>query len=150
MLCSEYTPRVLNAKSKKQIMDIVLDANGISYLQEMSDKGFPLDYDVIRKEFAAYTNGKYVATTKGKNGVEYRGSIYIDQTNPIDVNTHIVSLLNCKCDVIVPKGTCVMIFADSNCDIKVDCPNGSIAKVEYWGDAKVSSNNDDKVKIRKR
>jgi hypothetical protein len=56
LLCKEYTEKVIHAKSKKQIMDIVLDVNGASYLLELSAKGFALPYETIRNEFGAYIN----------------------------------------------------------------------------------------------
>jgi hypothetical protein len=76
--------------------------------------------------------------------------MYIDQTDRIEVITNIVSLLNCKCKVIIPKYASVMVFADSNCDIDIEASENSIVKVEYWGNATVSSNEKGKVKIRKR
>ena len=51
LLCEEYTERVRNAKSKKQLFEICCDANGARFLPEMRAKGYPLDYDVIHEEF---------------------------------------------------------------------------------------------------
>ena len=32
LLCAEYTERVRNAKSKKQLFDVCADANGVSFI----------------------------------------------------------------------------------------------------------------------
>lgn len=49
LLCEAYTDKVEEAKSKKRLMDIVLDSNGQSYLCEMQAKGMALPYETDRK-----------------------------------------------------------------------------------------------------
>lgn len=150
LLCDEYATKVQQAKSKKQVVDIVLDANGVSYLQEMMSKGHALPYDVIRSDFSAYLNGRYVSVHKnGQNGREYTGSVYFEQEHDLIVHTTITSLLNCTCNVIVPDNHIALLYADGNCTIHVICMGKAKCKVYYWGDAKVTSDNDN-VKIIKK
>lgn len=137
LLCEQYTDKVVNAKSKRQLMDIVLDVNGASYLQEMMSKGYPLPYDTIREEFDAYVNGKYISTSVSSSGNEYTCSMYIDQKDRIIAKTDVISMLNCQCELEIPKNMCVMVFLDSNCDVKFTIADNSVVKIEHWGDSNV-------------
>lgn len=130
LLCGKYEERIRNAKSRRQMMDIVLDANGISFLQEMMEKGHPIPYSVISEDFNAYINGRYVY-----NGDGYTGSVYFEQKDEITVTTTIASLLCCECAVKIPERHICRIYCDRMCDIKVVCPNGSKVKVYLFGGA---------------
>ena len=66
LLCDEYKNLVCNAASKRQIMDIVLDANGISFLQEMQSEGHALPYEYILEKFGPYLNGRYIYDANGR------------------------------------------------------------------------------------
>jgi hypothetical protein len=150
LLCDEYATKVQQAKSKKQVVDIALDANGVSYLQEMMEKGHALPYDVIRNDFRPYLNGRYVSVHKnGENGREYTGSVYFEQINDLLVHTTITSLLNCECNVIVPKNSIALLYSDGNCTIHVICMENAKCKVYHSGDLRVTSEGSN-VKIIKK
>ena len=99
-LCEEYTNKVHEARSKKALMDIVLDANGSSYLCEMDSQGITLPYEPILKEFGAYINARYVAEYEGKNGGHYNSCIYCCYDEDVCfVETTCVTMLGCKTNV---------------------------------------------------
>lgn len=139
-LCSDYENKVNKAVSNKRLMDIVLDANGVSYLCEMSNKGFKLPYEVITGRFNNFINGKYVSShsMKGKSG--YTSEMFCQYKGQINARTTLLVLLGCECDVIVPDNKIVMIYADENTAFDVKCGKNSKAIVEYWSsDTKVNT-----------
>lgn len=149
-LCSHYTEKVQDAASKKRLMQLVLDANGINFLQEMQNKGKGLPYEIILNEFKNYINGKYIAEFKNEKGNGYTSSIYCCyfDSDTINVNTTLVSLLGCKSKVNIAENDFVRICVDRNCEIIVNCPLNSRCIIEYWGDAKIQiKGNVEKVEL---
>lgn len=132
-LCDSYTDKLKRAKSNKQIMDLVLDANGVSYLQQMQEKGLVLPYEVITSRFRSFINGGYISEHKNVNGERYTSSMYCCYQGDIDVKSSLVALLGCKANIYVKENSVVQIYADRNCEISVGCPSSSKAIVHYWG-----------------
>lgn len=140
LLCGDYVDKVDNAMSNKQIVDIGMDANGISYLPEMSSKGMPLPYDIITSRFSNFINGRYVCHTKSRNGNEYTSALYCKYAGDIDdADTTLLTLLGCSCTVNIAENAFVRIYVDSNSAVQVNCPESAMAIIEYWGDAEVSA-----------
>lgn len=155
LLCSEYTKRVENAMNKKSLMDIVLDANGVSYLLEMQEKGKELPYETILREFKPYLNGRYIGIFKNEKGNGYTSKIYCcyDEKENIITDTTATVLLGCKNRIIVPEYSLVKIYADNNCDIEIECPKTSKCIVEACDNALIgvsrSNNNVELTRMKK-
>lgn len=132
-LCESYTDKLKRAKSNKQIMDLVLDANGVSYLQQMQEKGIVLPYEVITSRFRSFINGGYISEHKNVKGERYTSSMYCCYQGDIDVKSSLLTLLGCKANIYVKENSVVQIYADRNCEINVGCPSSSKAIVHYWG-----------------
>lgn len=139
LLCGEYTSKVDDAKSKKRLMDIVLDANGVSWLCEMDAKGMPLPYETILREFKGYINARYIAEYKNEKGNGYSSALYccFSDSSDINIETTLTTVLGCKADVWVGANDFVKIYADKNCQLMIHCPETSRCIVEYWKGAKV-------------
>lgn len=138
-LCDEYKDKVDKALSKKQIMDIALDANGSEYLPKLQCVNLSLPYDIICKSFNSYINGRYIAEYKNGRGNGYTSSMYCcySDDDAVVVETTVITFLGCKCVVRVKKNDYVKINADCNCELIIDCPPTARSVVEYWGDAKI-------------
>lgn len=151
-LCEEYTGKVYDAKSKKALMDIVLDANGSKFLCEMDEHGMTLPYDTIKREFGAYINGRYIAEYTTKRGGRYNSSVYCCYNDDeCLVETTIVTMLGCKTTIVMNDNDYVRIIADKNCDLIVKCQESTRCSVEYSEGAKVSIVGCEKnVRVRKR
>lgn len=140
MLCAEYKDKIDIAKSNKQLVDIVMDANGMSFLPEMLSKGIPLSYDLITSRFAPFINGKYTGHIKNDKGHEYTSAIYCGYIGDIDnASTTLLTLLGCSCVVNISPNAFVHIYVDGNSSVQVNCPDTAKAIVEYWGNAGVVS-----------
>lgn len=151
ILCAEYTEKVKHAVSKKQFVDIVLDANGIDWLQEMDDKGKSLPYEVILSEFKNYINGNYIATYGSIH--KYTSALYCcyNESNKLEINTTLTSFLGCKLDVYINENDYVYLYCDKNCELTIHCPATSKCKIEYREGAKIFvENKHDKVILTKK
>lgn len=137
-LCEDYKVKVDDANSKKQLLDIVLDANGVSYLCEMETKGYPLPYETIHRQFGSYINGRYKAEYKNEKGNGYTSSIYCCYAEEeMLVDTTLTTMLGCNTDVYIRENDFVRIYADKNCELHISCPPSSRCIVDYWDGAHV-------------
>lgn len=153
LLCDEYTEKVRKAKSKKQLFGICADANGISFLPEMRDKGLPLSNEVIWEDFERYINGKYKPTYISPSGEEYTSSIYCqaNDVKDIEVDTTVCCFLSCINEVWIQPFNVAKLVVDQNSYLKVHCPQNSRALIEVYGDGEVVVvEGEDRVKIRKK
>lgn len=137
-LCEDYKVKVDDAKSKLQLMQVVLDANGSSFLQEMQAKGMPLSYETINKDFRSYINGRYKAEFKNEKGNGYTSSIYCCYAeDELLIDTTLTTMLGCNTDVYIRPNDFVKIYADKNCELHISCPVSSRCIVDYWDGAHV-------------
>lgn len=138
-LCGEYQDKISNAKSKKQIMDIVLDASGLEWFMEMQSHRMCMPYETITNDFKSYINGRYIAECGNKQSNKYTSSLYCCYCEDtfIEINTTQTAILGCTCDVYLPNNEIHLIYVDKNCDLTIHCPDNSRAKVEYWSGAKI-------------
>jgi hypothetical protein len=149
LLCENYNSKAMSAHSKKQLMDIVLDANGSSYLQEISAKGYGLPYEFICSSFASYINGRYVAEYKNEKGNGYTSKMYccFDE-DTILVDTTLCSVLGYTGRIVIAKNNFAKIYLDKNCDVQIELQDGARGIIEYWKGAKVEVlNMHDKVQL---
>lgn len=133
-LCKDYQLLVGKAISNKQLFDIACDSNGASYLCQMESKGHALPYEVITSRFRSFINGRYVSEHKGKNGNTYTSKVYCCFNGKIKADTTLLTILGCKCDLIVEENHIIQIYADKNTELSISCPKSSKAIVHYWGD----------------
>lgn len=143
LLCGAYQSKTLDAKSKKHLMDIILDSNGASYLCEMQAKGFELPYETILKEFGKYINGKYIAEYKNDKGNGYTSSVYCcySDNNGIHIHTTSTTILGCKTNVFIKPFDFVQIYADKKSKLEIHCPDTSRVKIDYWDGAIITNGN---------
>lgn len=150
-LCGAYSEKVNSAMNKLQLINLALDTNGINYLQEMQSKGFPLPYSVLTNDFYPYINGKYTAEFKNENNRGYTSCMYCCWQDDIYVETTLVTVLNCDCNIHIGNNSVVRIYLDKNCKVRIFCPKSSICMVDYWGDAVVDTTHcDGKVEVTKK
>ena len=133
LICERYLPDVDAARSRKQFMDVALDVNGMAFLCDMGVKGYKLPYDVMRTEFVAYMNGRYIRSKSTSDG-GYTSSMYcsIELPSEVTVNTTLTGFFDCHCIVSVPPNMVCQIYVDSGSDIELHIPVTSKCYVEVW------------------
>ena len=145
-LCASYYKKVSKAMSNKQLIDIAMDSNGISYLCEMQAKGIALPYEVITKRFGSFINGRYISEHKNERGNGYSSCIYCCFQGHIKAETTLIMLLGCAATVIVKANHIIQIYCDKNTELNICCPSTSKAIVHYWGKEPEYSGNVELVK----
>lgn len=142
LICERYLPLVNAARSRKQYMDIVLDANGMAFLCDMSLRGHKLPYEVIRREFWAYLNGRYIHSKASISGT-YTAAMYcgVETPSSITVNTTLTGFFGCNCDVFVPDNMVCQIYVDNGTAINLKVSQDSTCHVCVWngGDVKCAN-----------
>lgn len=152
-LCSQYIDKVQVARNKKQIADIGLDANGACYLCKMQSLGYELPYEVIKKEFAPFINGRYIAKLASKNGGEYSSATYCEfDEKTVIINATITTFLGCSLAVYIPEYSYSQLYVDGGSKITIHCPKNAHCMVDFWDGAEVaiSEDSEGKVKLKKR
>lgn len=129
ILCDEYVRKYRRAYGKRDLMDIVLDANGMSFLQEMGRRGYVLGYDEIMGEFGCYLNGGYIS----HNADGYSGEAYCCHEGDIEVRATMTLVLGCRCRIRVGEYVRVMIYVDGGSEVDVDVGKGSVCRIYNWG-----------------
>ena len=147
LLCAAYTDKVESALSKKKLMDIVLDANGVSWLPQMQAKGISLPYETIINEFGAYINGRYKAEYSKGDRLFYTSCLYCCYGESIQIDTTATTLLGCNCEVNITDYDFVKIYIDANCDVRINCPDNARCLVEYWGNPQIKVNANKKTNV---
>ena len=144
--CDAYTGKLNSSVSKKDIIDVCLDANGITFLCDMQAKGFPLPYENILREYGAYINGRYKAVYKDENGKQlYTSCMYIGVDTSIVVDTTVTVLFDCKGVVEVPADKHAILVLGYGSDISIN--NNAENRLVSWG--KVLGRGDYKYKFIK-
>jgi hypothetical protein len=92
-LCKEYSQKIDSAMSKKQVMDIALDANGVSWLCDSIAQGWGLTPNYIARNYANFLNARYVYHGKG-----YTSAIYCQNDN-IDIKTTVSCVIECNGEI---------------------------------------------------
>lgn len=126
-LCKQYRTRWDNAQSKKDLMDIALDANGIEYMAEMLNEGWGLTPGYICKEFADYINGRY---EKSYNG--YKTAMYVMYDGELTASCTAYLLASCNMKVVIPENCVCRLFICAGSNITIDCEGD--CEVYCYGD----------------
>lgn len=146
-LCAEYSEKWDSCKSKKQLIDLALEAKGVDYICDAIAKGWGISPRYISYIFSSFINGKYVFDNS-----KYTSEMYCKYSGIITCRTTILTLIDCDVRVIIPDGRICEIYATGNTKIAMDGA-GRVALVTY-GDAKnviVCGNNEVELKrIHKR
>lgn len=151
LICERYLPMVLSARSRKQLMDVALDVNGIGFLCDMISIKKGLPYDVMSTEFAPYVNGRYIHINASSSG-SYSASMYCGVKSPLSITTSttLIGIFNCKCDVHIPKNHVVQLCVDSNSAVNVVLEPDSKCYIDLWDGGNISYEGDVKGLIVKR
>ena len=146
MICGEYSAKVEMAHSRHDIFRILCDANGVSFIAELENAGITIPYDILKKDFVNFLNGKKIMEYDG-----YTSCMYCDYEEPIRVETTLVSLLRCKCDITVPNNRYPSIILNKDCDVTITLLSGARLNLNVFNGAKFSIIGDQtRVRVNRR
>lgn len=96
-LCEEYKKKWDTCTSKKELIDLVLDSNGVEFLADAITFGWGCSQEFLLKEFSGFINGKY---QRKKDG--YTSELYVEPHGVIELRSTITVIAGGKASVIVP------------------------------------------------
>ena len=130
-LCAEYTEKLNKAGSKKAMIDLALDANGLSWTAESVAKG-ELSSDTIAEDFKPFINGKYIRTADG-----YTSALYCKKKDGIDITTTCALIVDCRGVIRVDRPVAELYLAKS--DVTILAKNGSKVYVYLYNSTVVNN-----------
>lgn len=143
-LCGKYKGMWDNAESKKSLMDIALDANGVEFLCEACTDGWGLSTEFLLKEFSDYVNGNYMSNRNGYTSAMYVGYGRYAEMPPYDgivSTTTLTVLIDCTIFLTIPKYTVCKIYVCRGCDIEIKC-SGKCDIYVYGNDTSIVCSGD--------
>ena len=138
-LCDEYKTEWNEAKDKKDLVDMALDANGVEFMAKSVAEGWGLSKDYILGNFGDYVNEGYV---RDKGG--YTSKLYVDYGGDIFQPATLNLLIECNTSVLIPEGSVCKIYVCGRTYVRINCVGkcyvyvyGGYNDVKYSGDVTV-------------
>lgn len=134
-MCEEYKVRILGARTKREVFDIIVDINGLGYMcgTDESNKHFVVPYEDIVEKFGRFINGGYIAYNNGYTSKLY--CCYCD-TEPIEADTALIGIFGCgDVTVNVPDNAICRLYLDRNSRATVNVGEGAICICNFIGDS---------------
>lgn len=111
-LCKEYTDKLNRAGSKKAMLDLALDSNGLSWTAEAVAKG-DLSADTIANDFKPFLNGKYIREKDGYTSAMYcrppEDKIEIATTAALIIGFDGVVKVDRPCELHIVNSKCMIV-----------------------------------------
>lgn len=138
-LCDEYKAAWNSVKSRKDLVDLALDANGVEFMAKSVAEGWGLSKEYILDNFGDYVNEGYV---RDKGG--YTSKLYVDYGGDIFAPATLNLLVGCNTSVLVPEGSVCKIYVCGKTYVRVNCMGkcyvyvyGGYNNVKYHGEVTV-------------
>lgn len=118
-LCEQYTSKWGSAKSKKQLIDLALDANGLSYVATAITKSYGLTAEYISNSFSPFINGKYIREKDGYTSALYCFCADKRDLAEIVASTTAVLVIGFKGTIRIPKNRiCELHLVNCTCHVE--------------------------------
>ena len=145
-LCEEYTDKWTAAKSKKQLLDVALDANGLSFVANAVAKGY-LSAEYICEAFAPFNNGKYVRDKDGYTSAMYVSDGKENCVADITAKTTTLLVVDFIGTIFIPKNRiCEIHIVNSKCYVKGE----GKGNVYTYGDVEIYDQDEANIKVYKQ
>lgn len=135
-ICSDYKQKWSRAANKKQALDLALSVQGADFMCRSIKEGWGISAEMLKRDFGNYINGRYVYTDDG-----YSSVMYCLYDGEINVDTTLLTLIDCRCKITIPKERICEVYAVGNQKIAIDGEGictlfcyGESNKLEVLGD----------------
>lgn len=133
-LCAQYAEKIASARTKKALVDIALDANGVEWMAQSIAEGWGLDPHFIAEHFAAFNNARYV----WRRGELSSAMFVFPQSREIEINTTQALLVGCEGIVRIPENcVCAIYCVDCDFDVEGGTAYAKIYNSRVGGNAKL-------------
>ena len=111
-LCDKYSELWDNCKTKKQLIDLATDSNGIPYVCESMAEGWGVTPEFISENFKTFINGRYTSQHNGYTSAMYVERFFIE---PLVAKTTNLVIIACEGVVNIPEDVvCNLSIVNSN------------------------------------
>lgn len=127
-LCDKYSELWDNCTTKKQLIDLATDSNGIPYICEAMVEGWGITPEFISEKFKTFVNGRYISQHTG-----YTSELYVEKffIEPLVARTTNLVIMGCEGVVHIPNGiVCNLFIVNSN----ISVTGSGICYVQTYGD----------------
>lgn len=136
-VCDGYRERLKGASTLKDVMDILMDANGIEWLCFQS-QFLKLDSrDVLLRLAPAFINGRHVASYVNEKGNGYTTAIFVgekgEKARDVEVDSTIACFMRMSAHVYIRKNSFVRIYADKDSAITLHLAKDARCEVNVGG-----------------
>lgn len=149
--CNEYLIRFDACKSIEDLYNLACTIEGGYFLIRMSSEGWGMPTEELYEIFKDFINGhterNSIVEVNGKKG-EYTSTMWCGYKHPIIAKTTLNIVLDCNCDIYIPKNHICRILADGKSILHIFCPEQSSVIVETFSD-RILTDNLPKVSIKK-
>lgn len=130
-LCEEYKKKWDACTSKKELIDLVLDSNGVEFLADAITFGWGCSQEFLLKEFSGFINGKY---QRKKDG--YTSELYVEPHGEIELRSTITVIVGGKASVIVPPNFFGKVYVCGDRGSLIFGSNGGSIELFVYGEKK--------------
>lgn len=131
IICSKYRSRVENAETKEDIFRIVCDPNGVSFFAELLDKEIAVPFEVFKKEFANFINGKKVM----RYPQGFTSKMYLSTKKTIIADTTLVAVYGCETDIEIPVNKYPKIILGNKSNVNITVGQGARLLLDVYNNS---------------
>lgn len=126
-LCGQYGKRWDGCSSKRDLVNMALDGNGIEFMADSIAFGWGLSKEYLQREFGDFMNGNYQCIEKG-----YTSEMYIGVSGVVCARSTLLLVGYCNdFKVVVPKNMACRIYMCGGS--KVNIENRGHAEIYEYG-----------------
>ena len=128
-LCGEYKKKWDNCASKKELIDLVLDSNGVEFLADVITFGWGCSQGFLLKEFSDFINGKY---QRKKDG--YTSELCVEPHDKIELRSTLTVIAGGRASVIVPPNFFGRVYVCGDGGSLIFGSNGGSIELFVYGE----------------
>jgi hypothetical protein len=133
-LCDEYRRRWDACRTRRELVDMALDSNGIEFVADSLAFGWGLDIACVKSRFGDFINGGYVRCGDG-----YTSELYVDGGGVLTLRSTLTLLCRCRLDIDVPAGFVSRVYV---CGGRAVLHGGGRVEAIVYGDGVLSCGGD--------
>lgn len=144
-LCDQYRAKWNACKSKRELVDLALDGNGIEFMADSMAFGWGLGKDYLLREYGEWMNGFYRSREDG-----YTSEMYVGAHGVVNVRSALLLVAYCDdLEIVVSEHNVCRIYVCGGSKVRVECL-GDAELVVYGEDNDVTIVEHDGSRLRQR
>lgn len=128
-LCGQYKSKWDGCKTKRELVNMALDSNGIEFMADSIAFGWGLGKEYLQREFGEFMNGFYQCREKG-----YTSEMYIGAHGVLSVKSTLLLVGYCDdLEIEIPEHSVCRIYVCGGSRVRIE-NKGNVEVYEYGAD----------------